>query len=237
MAGGSRSSDMLFQDIRDGKYRVIITSPEQIMKPGGGFEKLMKNPSFRAKIISFVFDEAHCISQWGVFREEYREVGRLRGQYSGIPFTFASATFSAAVLADILAKFGFSKNEIVHIRRPNDRPNLIIGVRQIKHALNTYQDLAFLIPDGWKEGDPVPPKFLIFFDKKPDAVSAAKYLRKRLPYHLRHKIPWFHSDMTSDFRDEHVERLRKGEIWGLCATDSFGMVYDLFHVLFEYQSC
>jgi len=66
------------QDIEDGKYRVIVASPEQVMKPGGGFEKLFKQPRFRSQIMSVIFDEAHCISAWGEFRPEYKEVGRLR---------------------------------------------------------------------------------------------------------------------------------------------------------------
>lgn len=49
-------------------------------------------------------------------------------------------------------------------------------------------------------------------------------LRKRLPSTIRYKISWFHSEMTEEYREQELEKLRKGEIWGICATDSFGMV-------------
>ncbi|KAJ3473564.1 hypothetical protein NLI96_g12939 [Meripilus lineatus] len=79
-----------FRAIEDGKHQVVIVSPEQIMKPGGGFEKLFKKADFTSRIISVVFDEAHCITQWGSFRPEYRELSRLRYLIPKIPFVLAS---------------------------------------------------------------------------------------------------------------------------------------------------
>ncbi|KAG1724792.1 hypothetical protein EDB19DRAFT_1618803, partial [Suillus lakei] len=56
------------QDIKDMKYWAIIVSPEQLMKPGGGFEKLLCKPLFAQQIIGIIFDKAHCIATWGDFR-------------------------------------------------------------------------------------------------------------------------------------------------------------------------
>jgi hypothetical protein len=65
----------------------------------------------------------------------------------------------------------------------------------MKYAMNSYKDLAFLIPDDWKPGDPLPSKFLIFFDSIADSIEAAKFLRSRLPLEYCHKIKWFNSEM------------------------------------------
>jgi len=46
---------------------------------------------------------------------------------------------------------------------------------------NSFRDLAFLIPEGFKEGDPPPPKFLVFFSDRKVAAVAAQYLQSRLP--------------------------------------------------------
>ncbi|KAG1889798.1 uncharacterized protein F5891DRAFT_900330, partial [Suillus fuscotomentosus] len=59
-------------------YRAVAVSPEQIMKPNGDFEKLLKDPLFASYLVGIIIDEAHCITEWGEFRPEYRELGRLR---------------------------------------------------------------------------------------------------------------------------------------------------------------
>ncbi|KAG1763647.1 hypothetical protein EV702DRAFT_1219569 [Suillus placidus] len=61
---GETASWSNFRDIEDLKYLVIIVSPEQLMKPGGEFEKLLRKPEFAKQIIGFVFDEAHCVTSW-----------------------------------------------------------------------------------------------------------------------------------------------------------------------------
>ena len=217
----------LSKDIKSGKYRLVITSPEQFMKIGGGFDELLRMPEFVERLGSIVFDEAHCIIQWGTFRPEYTTLSRLRYQLPNTPFIFASATFSSLVLDDIKSAFGLTGENTNHIRRSNDRPNVHIGVRKIEHSMSSFRDLGFLVPDGWKEGDSSPDKFLIFFDSIAEAVGAALFLRHRLPCHLRDKIIWFHSDMSENLKAEAVEKLKRGEIWGICATDAFGMVRPL----------
>ncbi|KAJ7090157.1 P-loop containing nucleoside triphosphate hydrolase protein [Mycena epipterygia] len=67
-----------FQDIEDGKYRVIVTNVETLMQQDGGFDKLWKKSRFTSRLISIVWDEGHCVSKWAGFRLEYKEVGRLR---------------------------------------------------------------------------------------------------------------------------------------------------------------
>ncbi|KIM63649.1 hypothetical protein SCLCIDRAFT_116855 [Scleroderma citrinum Foug A] len=118
-------------------------------------------------------------------------------------------------------------NNLIIIHRSSDCPNIRIGVKKIQYALSSYVDLAFLIPKGWKVGDPPPPKFLIFFDDIQDAIGAANYLRSHLPPELRDKVKWLNSDMTSTFKDEELAQLILGESWGLCTTDSFGMGMDI----------
>ncbi|KAI6103602.1 hypothetical protein F5141DRAFT_1217225 [Pisolithus sp. B1] len=66
-----------FQAISAFKYWVVVISPEQIMKPDGGFERLLKSPLFTQQIISIVINEAHCLTDWGEFQPEYKELSRL----------------------------------------------------------------------------------------------------------------------------------------------------------------
>ncbi|KIJ62205.1 hypothetical protein HYDPIDRAFT_94622, partial [Hydnomerulius pinastri MD-312] len=83
------------------QYRAIIVSPEQLMKPNGEFEKRLKNPLFTSCIISVVVDEAHCLTDWGEFRPEYKELGRLRYILpNAVPVMIASATLTKDTLSN-----------------------------------------------------------------------------------------------------------------------------------------
>ncbi|KAI0038956.1 P-loop containing nucleoside triphosphate hydrolase protein, partial [Auriscalpium vulgare] len=219
-----------YKAIEDGHYRAVVVSPEEFMKDGGEFERLYRTDAFCARVISIVWDEAHCVSTWGDFRPEYRDARRLRYILArrDIPFLLASATLPSLVLKDVKDTLQIREDKHVLIHRSNDRPNVALSVRKIQRALNSFEDLAFVLPDEVEVGPRnAPPKFLIFFDDISESVRAAKFLRRRLPAEYRNKIKWFNADMTDAYREEQLDALRNGSIWGLCCTDSFGMGVDL----------
>ncbi|KZT63657.1 P-loop containing nucleoside triphosphate hydrolase protein, partial [Daedalea quercina L-15889] len=88
-------------DIGEGRYRAIIANPEELMKDGGGFEKLWKKEAFTSRIISIVWDEAHCISTWSSFCTDYKNAYRIRYLLPKTPFFLASATFNDHVKEDV----------------------------------------------------------------------------------------------------------------------------------------
>lgn len=110
------------------------------------------------------------------------------------------------------------------ILRSNDRPEISLVVRGLKFPASSFRDLEFLIPDGAGEGDLIPDKFLVFFDSRKEAEAAVKFLRKRLPQNLSSKICWFHSELMEKGREALTEKMRRGDVWGFCCSDSFGMV-------------
>ncbi|KAG2030845.1 P-loop containing nucleoside triphosphate hydrolase protein [Suillus americanus] len=74
---GKQNAASLARAIRALKYQAVLVSPKQIMKANGEFEKLLKNDLFTSSIISIIINEAHCLTDWGEFRLEYKELGRL----------------------------------------------------------------------------------------------------------------------------------------------------------------
>jgi superfamily II DNA helicase RecQ len=178
---------------------------------------------FTDRVISVVWDEGHCISTWGGFRNEYKDAERLRYIIPRhIPFYITSATLPQCVLHDIKDILQV-RNDAYHFQRSTDRPNIHLAVHKIKYSLGSFQDLAFLIPEGCSLQNQ-PPKFLIFFDNISESIEAAKYLRSLLPPELRLLIKWFNADMSQTFRDEESAAFKDGERAGLCCTDSYGMV-------------
>jgi len=115
----------------------------------------------------------------GEFRSEYREVGRLRYLLSNdrIPIAIVSATLPPPVLRDVTTILQIHEKNLCTIRRSNDRPNVNLVVRQMKHPANSFKDLSFLIPEDWKGGDEPPQPFVVFFDDKNETVQAASQVQ------------------------------------------------------------
>ena len=196
------------------------------MKVGGHFEALWEDKAFVALLIKIIFDEGHCISTWGNFRSEYRDVGSLRDNLPNVRFYVASATLSKALLDDIckILRLNEKRNDTEFFLRSNDRPNVFIGVHRMQFPASSFKDLDIIFPRDWKPGDPKPPSFLILFDSIPEAEGACEYLQSKLPIEIRYKIKWFHSRMTDKFRADEIVNFMNGDTWGLCASDSFGLV-------------
>lgn len=214
------------QDVAAGKYHVIVINPEILMQEGGHCERLWKIPAFTSRLLYFVFDEGHCIREWSTFREQYKHVGSLRHLIpETIPFYVTSATLPTPLLLDVMEILQLRKGHTEFILRSNDRPDIALGIHKMQYAAYTYQDLGFLIPDGYQNDDPPPPKFLVFCNSKAETEAACLFLRSRLPGNTGlQKIKYFHASMSEFFRTDEYEAFRDGDTFGLCVTDAFGMV-------------
>lgn len=214
----------LWQCIEDGKYHIVTINPELLMG-NEQVSKLWNKSKVTKRILYFVFDEGHCISQWGKFRKEYLHLGNLRHL---IPDEFscyvASATLPPAVLHDITAILRLRANRTTHILRSNDRPEIGLMVRVLTFPANGFKDLSFLIPEGFTEGDSPIPKFLVFFDSTKETEAACRFLRRLLPPSHEGRIKYFHSTMTQAYRENQLAAMQDSNVWGLCCTDAFGMV-------------
>ena len=99
----------------------------------------------------------------------------------------------------------------------------------MKHLVNSYLDLAFLISavmeSGWK-----PRKFFIFSDSIAVPIAIANFLRDHLPFELCWMIKWFDAKMSPEFHDSEAVNSKNSVMWGLCCSKSFDMVRILIHL-------
>ena len=198
------------------------------MQPNGGFEKLFRDKIFNQHLISIVIDEAHCISQWGSFRSEYRDISCIRhSQRKPCPILATSAMMSPAIIDDVKKVLHLWTENLCISQCSTDRPNISIIVCPILNLISCFHDLAFLLCN-WKPGAPSPPKFVVFFNNINISVQAGRFLCCLLPREYQHQVKWFNSQMSERFKKKVVERFAWGEMWGLLATDSFGMVRSIF---------
>ncbi|KIL56854.1 hypothetical protein M378DRAFT_436127 [Amanita muscaria Koide BX008] len=234
---GTTAKPEIFQDIASLRYRVVIANPEELMREHGGFEMLLQDKIFNSHLISIIVDEAHCISQWGSFRSDYRDIGRLRlFQRKLCPILATSATMSTGVIEDVKKVLRLREESLFVSRCSTDRSNIAIIVRPIVNPIYSYRELSFVLGD-WEPGNPPPPKFIVFFDNIKYSVDAGHYLRGLLPKDEQSCINWFNSDMSDEFKRSEAERFAHGETWGLLATDSFGMGMDLPDIKLVVQYC
>ena len=217
------------QDIEKGYYHVIVINPELLLG-NTLIGRLWKSRSPKNRILNIIFDEAHCITQWGTFRNKYKNVGDLRYLISGTtPIYAVSATLLQAVLADIRTTLRLRLDKTIYFQQSNDCPDIELVVCSLAFPAQMFHDLEFLIPkipEGYigNGNDLSINKFVIFFDNMKEAERAVHHLQTLLPECLKHKIAWFHSTMTVDYRQDQTGAFHKTELWGLCATDAFGMV-------------
>jgi superfamily II DNA helicase RecQ len=126
----------------------------EILMTNDHAKAMWRKPKIMSRLISIVFDEAHCISQWRSFRNEYLHVGSLR-QFipDHIPFYLPSATLPPLVCQDIDEILSLCPENTEYILCSNDQPEICLIVQKMAFPANSFHDLAFLVPKEFKEGD------------------------------------------------------------------------------------
>src|ERR1700748_2233111 len=84
------------QIVSEGLVPLVFVSPEIALSATFN-SQVYQQAAFKARLLSIVIDEAHCVSEWGgSFRPEYSRLGTLRGRgRTDVPLIAASATLSA----------------------------------------------------------------------------------------------------------------------------------------------
>ena len=108
--------------------------------------------------------ECHCISQWGeTFRPSYSRLGTLRALFpSDTPFFMTSATLPPKMLEDVKSRLGFLP-ECPSIIISNNRPNIYLETREMKHSKGSFRDLDFLVVQSSVKLDDLT-RTIVYFD-------------------------------------------------------------------------
>jgi ATP-dependent DNA helicase RecQ len=187
-----------------GAYRLLYLSPERLARQDT-LEWLNRVP-----VSFFAIDEAHCISDWGhEFRPEYRQLNRLREQFSQVPIAAFTASATRRVRHDIIDQ--------LRLRNPDKyiasfhRPNLYYIVKEC-----TEHEQSELLVRGLRK-----------YAESNVIVYAPTIARveETVDFLAEQGIPAiaYHGKMDCDARRQNQERWMSDEVRVIVGTVAFGL--------------
>lgn len=208
---GSEKNNTVLNMLKENKIKLLYTTPEAII---GKLGKILLecNPS------RFVFDEAHCIIDWGSdFRSSYLEVCRfIRNKLSNIPITLLSATLPSNKIKDIV--YLLDLKEHILIKDNLIRNNLSIKFIEKTKKLNTTKEIIKYIQQHEGSG-------IVYSMTKRECDKLVKKLNENSI-----KASVYHSQ-TID-KQSIINAWKNNEIRIIVATIAFGMGIDKPNVRF-----
>ena len=141
--------------------------------------------TFVSSINPIIINKAHCAVQWLSFQVQYKNLGWLYSYLQNrCQWYLTSATLDTHIYRKLLSVIGMDPCHSTHggkttkwLHCSNDHPNLHYCIHQMQYSKDSCNDLAFLVPLGLEETDPLPVPFLVYCESWADAECSAGFLR------------------------------------------------------------
>jgi ATP-dependent DNA helicase RecQ len=196
-----------------GQIKLLYMSPEKALASLNMFLK-------RMPISLIAIDEAHCVSQWGHdFRPEYKELHKLREQFTSVPIMALTATADKITRTDILKLLG--------LRNPQqfvssfDRPNLSLTVKPGLNKKEKLRDIFSFIEKHPNQSG------IVYCTSRANTELIAGELTQ-----MGINAKPYHAGMSNEDRSKVQEDFLNDNIQVVCATIAFGMGIDKSNVRF-----
>jgi ATP-dependent DNA helicase RecQ len=141
----AEESQKITEQLFRGELDLLYVAPERLLK------SYFLNSLQRIKVSLIAVDEAHCVSHWGHdFRQDYRQLGRLKSQFQNVPFIALTATADHATQVDIQHQLQLDNPFVFKggFDRPNIRYNLLAkykGFDQVVAFVKQQDDAAGIV--------------------------------------------------------------------------------------------
>ena len=197
----------LLDNAEYGAYKFIYSSPEKLEN------EMVKNRLLRLNISYIVFDEAHCISQWGHdFRPAYKKITALTASFPYSSTLCLTATATPEVIADI--------REILHeedyelFKGKFDRENLIYKVDNTQNKLLQLQKHI-------KSYNLDNQSTIVYTNSRKKTQEISQRLNS-----LGYKTGIYHGGLDKAEKTQTLDLWLKNELSIVVATNAFGMGID-----------
>ena len=198
----------VFRELNRGGAFILYLSPERAQTPN--FAEWLKGRD----VVLFAIDEAHCVSQWGHdFREDYGKLSLLREVKPEVPILALTATATPRVLNDIEKQLRVNKpsRHVYGFYRPNLYYQVEVCADDgVKFAM--LQEAIRKNPEG---------RILIYSGTRQGCEDLAQALSESFDH-----VGYYHAGMGNEERKKVQERLDRGELRIVVATNAFGMGID-----------
>ncbi|KAJ7243186.1 P-loop containing nucleoside triphosphate hydrolase protein [Mycena haematopus] len=135
-----------FELAAKGEMLVIYVCPE--MLEGPSFAMLVHSESWRGRISALYVDEAHLVHQTHDWRPSYSRLYQLRNIIGlDTPLICLSAT-CPQLYRDSLVTYAGLRSEHTLVNIGNFRPELSTIILPMKHSIDSFLDIAFILPLG-----------------------------------------------------------------------------------------
>lgn len=232
----------IYRKINSGELAILYVTPERF-RSRGFLNALMTRMGHDNGLEYMIFDEAHCICQWGMeFRPEYLNVIKMCNKFSSqFPGKVCFAMFSATV-TDMIYK---QINAIVPVKRLGQdcdqktynpiRSHIGTSFQRVNHDIDSRIN-AIVAYIKVNKIDFTKSRMLVFCrtrkqceelaDKLPSLLLQEGVLQDNNPME---RVGYFHAGLDAEDRDYAYSRFKAQDdpIYILCATKAFGMGMDI----------
>lgn len=215
--GGLSRGEQLAQihDTERGDVKLLYVAPERVNRSEDLQNLLRRCPPARV-----VYDEAHCLTQWGHdFRPDYLKVhSTLRRWHLRPPVSAFTATATPQVQRELTDLLGMT--EPVHETQPVARPNLHYRVLTTTKGKRD-QELVDLIlglrrTDAGRDG-----RVIVYTGSRAATERVAALLGE-----VGLRAEAYHAGLSTAIRAELVELFQNRDVQVMVATNAFGMGVD-----------
>lgn len=241
------SGDKTPQEIRDiyrrvsgGEITLLYITPERFRSRS--FENCLLNRLDADSGLEYVvFDEAHCISQWGQeFRPDYLNAGRKVAGFSE-GFKMTKLLFSATISQQVFDEISILMPGIVTVENTEKNYNPVRDHIKMDFKHNVIEDerlveIAKYLQSGLFNPDLSRAIIFVKSRKKVDecALIMSDCLKEVFGSNcdFSEKVGAFHAAMDAEDREDTYDKFYSGEIVILFATKAFGMGMDIPNIHF-----
>jgi RecQ family ATP-dependent DNA helicase len=230
----------IYRRISGGEITLLYITPERFRSRS--FENcLLTRLDVDHGLEYAIFDEAHCISQWGQeFRPDYLNAGRKIADYSGI-YEIRKLLFSATISEQVFEEIGQLMPGVVPIEGTDKSYNPVRDHIKMNFKHNVIEDERLTeVANYLKSGNfnPTLSRAIVFVKSRKKVDECTLLMPDTLKSvfgnncEFKDKVGAFHAGMDSGDRNETYEKYKSGEIAILFATKAFGMGMDIPNIHF-----